>query len=219
MILLLDNYDSFVFNLWRYFERLGQTTRIVRSDAIDLAGVRELAPAAVVISPGPCSPNEAGASLDIVRDCHRELPILGVCLGHQAIAQSLGGRVVRAPFPMHGRASAILHDGCGVFAGIASPTEVCRYHSLVVDEASLPPELRVTARASDGVVMALEHRDYPVVGVQFHPESILTAAGYPLLANFLRLAGLEPREPAPTLASELEKPSPVYEAPTRPVTF
>jgi anthranilate synthase/aminodeoxychorismate synthase-like glutamine amidotransferase len=220
MILLIDNYDSFVFNLARYFSRLGQATRVVRNDAIDVAGVRALRPAAVVLSPGPCTPQETGCSLDLVRQLHGELPILGVCLGHQTIAAALGGRVVRAREPMHGRASAVLHDGRGLFASLPNPLTACRYHSLVVEEDSLPPTLEVTARTADGVVMALAHRSYPVFGVQFHPESILTEAGYPLLANYLRLAGLTLPEPLPSLADERPQPREVpLQFPAVPVSY
>jgi len=190
VILLIDNFDSFVYNLARYFQRLGQGTHVVRNTAIDAAGVLALGPDAIVLSPGPCTPQQAGCSLELVREFHSELPILGVCLGHQAIAEALGGRIVRAREPMHGRTSTIRHDGRGVFAGLSQPIVGCRYHSLVVEEASLPEELEVSARADDGTVMALRHRELPLVGLQFHPESILTDVGYPLLAAFLRQAGL-----------------------------
>lgn len=219
MILLLDNYDSFVFNLARYCERLGQNTRVVRSDAIDAEGVLRLAPAAVVLSPGPCTPAEAGCSLDVVRRCTGRLPILGVCLGHQAIGAAFGGRVLRAPEPMHGRSSPILHCGRGVFTGIPSPTVACRYHSLVVEEPSLPACLEVTARTADGVVMALAHRDFPVIGVQFHPESVLTEAGYQLLANFLQMAGCPASVDLPQMSSERDGPPAPYVLPAGPVTF
>ena len=220
MILLIDNYDSFAHNLARYFARLGLPVRVVRNDAIEVDEVRRMGPVAVVISPGPCTPSEAGVSLAIVRELHASLPILGICLGHQAIAAALGGRVVRAPEPVHGRTAAVLHGGEGVFAGLPSPLVVCRYHSLVVEEATLPRELRVTARTDDGVVMAIEHRTLPVVGLQFHPESILTDHGYELLAAFVRRAGLPVGEPLPALASEL-RPSAAseYPLPQRPVTF
>ena len=201
MILLIDNYDSFVFNLARYFERLGQQVCVVRNTAIDVAGVRAARPDVLVLSPGPCTPREAGCSLDVVRQLHAELPILGVCLGHQTIAEALGGRVVRADEPVHGRTSPIRHDGRGVFAGIPNPITGCRYHSLVVEEASLPQCLEVSARTDDGTVMALRHRQLPVVGLQFHPESILTETGYPLLAGFLWQAGL-PAAPLPEIESE-----------------
>ena len=203
MILLIDNYDSFVYNLARYFQRLGQATEVVRNTAIDAAGVRARRPEAIVISPGPCTPREAGCSLDVIRAVAGEIPLLGVCLGHQAIAEALGGRVVRAAEPVHGRASRIRHQGRGIFAGLPDPIVGCRYHSLMVDETTLPEELEVTARTEDGLVMALQHRRFPLAGVQFHPESILTDAGYPLLAAFLRLAGLPVPFPLPTLESEL----------------
>ncbi len=204
MILLIDNYDSFVYNLARYLTRLGQETRVVRNDRINVDGIARLNPAAVVLSPGPCTPSEAGCCLDVVRVFTGQLPILGVCLGHQAIAQALGGRVVRT-VPMHGRASAVLHRGTGLFAGLPSPFIAGRYHSLAVEAASLPDALEVTAWTDDGTVMALAHRQAMVQGVQFHPESILTEAGYPLLANFLRMAGLPVAE-IPEHAGELEPP-------------
>lgn len=203
MILLIDNYDSFVFNLARYFERLGQATHVVRNTAIDVAGARRLRPQALVLSPGPCAPQQAGCSLALVRALHGALPILGICLGHQAIAEALGGRIVRAKQPVHGRTSLIYHDGRGLFAGQPSPIAGCRYHSLVVDEATLPDCLEVCARTDDGTIMALQHRRLPVVGLQFHPESILTEVGYGLLAAFLRLAGLPVPDPLPTIAEEL----------------
>jgi anthranilate synthase component II len=195
MILLIDNYDSFVYNLARYFERLGQPTRVIRNTAIDVARVRSLGPAALVLSPGPCTPDRAGCSLELVRQLYAEFPILGICLGHQTIAEALGGRVVRAAEVMHGRSSPVHHNGRSLFAGLPSPMVGGRYHSLVVDEATLPACLEVTARTEDGTIMAVEHRELPVVGLQFHPESILTDCGYRLLAGFLRLAGLAvPRE-------------------------
>ena len=190
MILLIDNYDSFVHNLARYFVRLGCETRVVRNDAIGVDDVARLRPQAIVLSPGPCTPSEAGCSLEIVRRFYREIPLLGVCLGHQAIAAALGASVIRAPQPLHGRTSEIRHDERGVFAKLPNPLTVCRYHSLTVEESSLPAELMVSARTHDGVVMALRHRGLPVVGVQFHPEAVLTQAGLGLLANFLRLANI-----------------------------
>lgn len=218
MILLVDNYDSFVYNLARYFERLGQETLVVRNDAIDADRVRQLAPGALVLSPGPCAPQQAGASLDLVRAFNQELPILGVCLGHQTIAAALGGRVVRSPEPVHGRASEVFHDGCGVFTELPNPLRAGRYHSLVVDPATLPDVFAVTARTADGLVMGLSHRHFPVVGVQFHPESILTDHGYTMLGQFLKMAGLAVPGPSPTMADEhstvISRP-----LPTTPVTF
>ena len=187
MIVLIDNYDSFVYNLARYLMQLGQTTRVVRNDALDLAEIRKLRPAAVVISPGPCTPAEAGCSVAVVQAYGGELPILGVCLGHQAIGVAYGGRVVNAKQPMHGRTSPVRHRCSGLFRGIPCPLTACRYHSLVLDPASLPDCLDVTAWTDDGTVMAIAHRRWPLFGVQFHPESILTEAGYQLLANFLAL--------------------------------
>jgi anthranilate synthase component II len=210
VLLLLDNYDSFVHNLARYFERLGQETLVVRNDAIDAAGIVRLAPQAIVLSPGPCSPSEAGCSLDVVEQLYRDIPILGICLGHQTIGMALGGLVVRATEPVHGRTSPIVHQGRGVFAGLPSPLIACRYHSLVVEEASLPLGLEVTARTTDGVVMAIEHRELPVVGLQFHPESILTDRGYDLLAAFLRRAGLAVTAEPPSIASERVEPRPEF---------
>jgi anthranilate synthase/aminodeoxychorismate synthase-like glutamine amidotransferase len=191
MLLLIDNYDSFVHNLARYFERLGQVTHVVRNDAIDVGAVRELRPSAIVLSPGPCTPREAGVSLELVRELHAQTPILGVCLGHQVIAEALGGRVVRASVPVHGQASVIQHCGSGLFDGLPSPMRVGRYHSLVAEPTSLVKPLRPTAWTTDGVVMALEHCTLPLFGVQFHPESILTEGGYELLTNFLVIAGLD----------------------------
>jgi anthranilate synthase/aminodeoxychorismate synthase-like glutamine amidotransferase len=220
MILLVDNYDSFVFNLARYFERLRQETVVVRNDATDVSAIRAMRPEAIVLSPGPCTPTEAGCSLEIVRELHEEIPILGVCLGHQTIAAALGGRVVRAAEPMHGRTSAVFHEGSGVFAGLPSPVAACRYHSLVVEESSLPECLQATARTADGVVMALAHRRAPVVGVQFHPESILTEHGYPLLANFLRTAGISVPSPIPAFDEERVHPAGrAIALPDVPITF
>jgi anthranilate synthase/aminodeoxychorismate synthase-like glutamine amidotransferase len=190
MILLIDNYDSFVHNLARYFRLLGCETLVVRNDAIDARQVRDLAPSAVVLSPGPCSPAEAGASLEIVRTLHTEIPMIGICLGHQTIAAALGGRVERAPRPVHGRETLIRHDGRGVFLGVENPLRVGRYHSLTVVGESLPESLVPTAWTDDGVLMAIQHGTLPLVGLQFHPESVLTNSGLVMLSNFLKLAGL-----------------------------
>jgi anthranilate synthase/aminodeoxychorismate synthase-like glutamine amidotransferase len=219
MILLIDNYDSFVFNVARYFERLGQRTMVVRNDAIDAEGVRKLHPAALVLSPGPCTPTESGCSLELVRELHRETPILGVCLGHQTIGQAFGASIVRAGEPVHGRSSPVHHFSSGLFEGLSNPTTACRYHSLIIDRTTLPAELSVTAELEDGVIMAVEHREHPVFGVQFHPESVLTSDGYLLLANFLRLAGCD--VPVNLGALQREKPSPAtsYLPPLTPVTF
>jgi anthranilate synthase/aminodeoxychorismate synthase-like glutamine amidotransferase len=220
MILLVDNYDSFVWNLARYFERLGQQTLVVRNDAIDPRGVEALAPQAVVISPGPCSPSEAGSSVDIVRHLAGTLPILGICLGHQAIGAAYGARIVRAREPIHGRTSPIHHNGRGLFAGLANPLVACRYHSLVVDRGTVPEELEVTAWTADDTVMAIAHRSLLVVGLQFHPESILTDLGYDLLGAFLRMAGLALPAKTPSIAGErVERPIAASALPTAPVTF
>ena len=191
MVLLLDNYDSFVFNLARYLVELGVETRVIRSDAITVEELRRLAPRAIVISPGPRTPKEAGVSLDVVREFGPSIPTLGVCLGHQVIGEAFGGNVDRSPEPRHGRTSLVRHDGTDLFEGLPDPLRAMRYHSLVVrDDENLPKDLRVTARTESGLVMGLSHRRWPVHGVQFHPESILTDQGHRLLANFLRLAGL-----------------------------
>lgn len=219
MILLIDNYDSFVHNLARYFERLGQKTHVVRNDAVDVAAIAALRPAAMVLSPGPCTPNEAGCSLAVVRHFAGEIPLLGVCLGHQVIAAALGGSVVRATEPVHGRASRIRHGNRGLFADLPDPLVVGRYHSLIVDELSLPDELAVTARTEEGIVMAIEHRRWPLFGVQFHPESILTEHGYELLAAFLERAGIAAAEPLPSIVAERPAAARRVDLPTRPVTF
>ena len=191
MILLIDNYESFVYNLDRYLQRLGQKTLVVRSDAITVEAISRLSLDAIVISPGPKSPDEAGCSMEVVRRLSGHTPILGVCLGHQAIGQAFGGHIVRAQAPMHGKSSVIRHDGSPLFHDIPSRFQVGRYHSLVIEPASLPSTLVATAWADDGTIMAVQHVEYPVFGVQFHPESILTVAGYQVLANFLSLAGLD----------------------------
>ena len=184
-LLLLDNYDSFTWNLAQYFGQLGAEVTVLRNDAIDLAGVRALQPARIVISPGPCAPAQAGVSLQLIRGFAGVVPILGVCLGHQAIGEAFGGEVVRARQVVHGKASAIRHDGRGIFAGMAQNFAAARYHSLAVARASLPDCLEVSAQTEDGEIMGLRHRSLAVEGVQFHPESVLTEAGHQLLANFL----------------------------------
>lgn len=221
MILLIDNYDSFVHNLARYLVRLGAEARVVRNDELSVSEIQRLNPQAIVISPGPCTPAEAGCSVEVVRELYRDVPILGVCLGHQALAAALGGTVVRASAPRHGRTSPIEHDGSGLFAGLPSPLTVCRYHSLVIDEATLPSSLRVTARTPDGVIMAVQHAMAPLFGLQFHPEATLTEHGYEMLANFLRLAGCTVNADAAKLAaSENRSPiTPPYTPPKKPLTF
>jgi anthranilate synthase/aminodeoxychorismate synthase-like glutamine amidotransferase len=219
MILLIDNYDSFVHNLARYLRRLGQETIVVRNDALTPAEAIGREPDAIVLSPGPCTPHEAGCSLDLVRQLAGRVPILGVCLGHQTIAAALGGKVVRGQEPMHGRTSRIRHGATGIFAGLPNPLTVGRYHSLVVDEPSLPRELEITARTDDGIIMALAHHRWPILGVQFHPESILTEGGYTILANFLRLAGIVPPAPLPGMLDERPPTVAAPLVPTGPVTF
>jgi anthranilate synthase component II len=186
MILLLDNYDSFTFNLYQALSELGADVIVRRNDAVTVDEVERLVPTldGIVISPGPCTPSEAGISVPLVRRLAGSVPILGVCLGHQAVGAAFGGTIVRAPRLMHGKVSMIAHDGAGVFTGLPNPFQATRYHSLIVERLTLPPELEVTAEA-DGLVMGLRHRSLPVEGVQFHPESILTPTGNDLLANFL----------------------------------
>jgi anthranilate synthase/aminodeoxychorismate synthase-like glutamine amidotransferase len=187
MILVVDNYDSFTYNLVQYLGELGAELRVARNDALSLAQIEHLRPERIVISPGPGTPDHAGISLALIERFHRSTPILGVCLGHQAIGQAFGGTVARARKQMHGKTSRISHDGNGVFAGLPPDFEATRYHSLVVLESSLPDALEISARAEDGEIMGLRHRRFAVEGVQFHPESILTGQGKALLKNFLAL--------------------------------
>ena len=186
MLLMIDNYDSFTYNLVQYLGELGADVRVYRNDAITLDDVAALAPAQIVVSPGPCTPNEAGISVPLISALAGRIPILGVCLGHQAIGQAFGGRIVRAQRVMHGKLSAVAHDGRGVFAGLPSPLTVTRYHSLAIERASLPACLEVSAASEDGEIMGVRHRELAVEGVQFHPEAILTEHGHALLANFLQ---------------------------------
>lgn len=187
MILLIDNYDSFVYNLARYLEELHQQTKVVRNDALSLNDIKSMAPSAIILSPGPCGPTEAGICLELVQQFQGEIPILGVCLGHQVIAQAFGGRVRRSRQPMHGKASLINHDGNGLFAGLESPIQVGRYHSLSVE---VDDRFQICATSPDDEIMAIAHKDLPVWGVQFHPESILTDHGHDILKNFLKMAGV-----------------------------
>jgi anthranilate synthase/aminodeoxychorismate synthase-like glutamine amidotransferase len=189
-VLVVDNYDSFVYNLVQYLGELGATPLVYRHDALSLAEIRTLRPDAVLISPGPGRPEDAGVSNQVIAELGSEVPVLGVCLGHQCIGQVFGGEVVRAPQVMHGKTSWITHDGAGVFAGLPEPFEATRYHSLVVEREGLPDVLEVTAEAEDGTIMGLRHRELPIEGVQFHPESILTVGGHQLLRNFLDRAGV-----------------------------
>jgi para-aminobenzoate synthetase component 2 len=187
-VLVIDNYDSFVFNVARYFEELGRDIVVRRNDEIDIAAIRRAAPAAIVISPGPGTPREAGISEAVVAQLTGEIPILGVCLGHQAIGEVFGGKIVPAKRPLYGRTSRLVHDGTGLFEGLPQPLVVGRYHSLIVERtAALEAELAIDAVSEEGEIMALSHRSAPVYGVQFHPESILTEFGHALFANFLRL--------------------------------
>ena len=186
MILVIDNYDSFVYNLVQYLGELGQECLVFRNDKVSLLEIKELSPSHIVISPGPCTPNEAGISLELVKNFAGRIPILGVCLGHQVIGQAFGGRVVRAPEPVHGKTSLIYHNQKGVLRDIPSPFEATRYHSLILEKESLPDCLEVTAWTEDEIVMGIKHRDFSVEGVQFHPESILTRYGHKLLENFIR---------------------------------
>jgi anthranilate synthase component 2 len=185
MVLMIDNYDSFTFNLVQYLGELGAQVKVVRNDEIDLDAAARLKPARIVISPGPCTPNEAGISLAAIARFGAGIPILGVCLGHQAIGQAFGGKVVKAKRVMHGKVSSVRHDGKGVFAGIPDGFTATRYHSLAVERESLPGCLEVTAQAEDGEIMGLRHRTLPVEGVQFHPEALLTEHGHAMLKNFL----------------------------------
>jgi anthranilate synthase component 2 len=195
MILVIDNYDSFTWNLVHYLQQLGSEVEVVRNDAIGAGQALSSGAEAFLISPGPCTPNEAGISLELVGACAKAgRPLLGVCLGHQSIGQYFGGQVVRAKELMHGKTCPVIHDGSGVFAGLPSPFIATRYHSLIVPEESLPAELVVNARAPDGTVMGLRHATLPIHGVQFHPESIATEHGHALLANFMRTAGITVKE-------------------------
>jgi para-aminobenzoate synthetase component 2 len=187
MILVIDNYDSFTYNLVQYLGELGAEVYVRRNDQTTLEEIRRLRPERIVISPGPKTPNEAGICLDLIRDFASSKPILGVCLGHQAIGQAFGGKVVRAPQVMHGKTSLIHHDAKGVFAGLPNPFPATRYHSLIVERESLPSCLEISATSPEGLIMGLRHKEMKVEGVQFHPESVLTEAGKQLLANFLRL--------------------------------
>jgi anthranilate synthase/aminodeoxychorismate synthase-like glutamine amidotransferase len=186
MLLMIDNYDSFTYNLVQYFGELGEDVRVFRNDEIDLDRIEELNPQRICLSPGPCSPDQAGITLDVIRRFAGRTPILGVCLGHQAIGQAFGGKVVRSQKVMHGKTSPIEHTGQGVFAGLPMPFTATRYHSLAVERDSVPPELEVSAWTADGEIMGLRHRTLPIEGVQFHPESIATEHGHDMLKNFLR---------------------------------
>jgi anthranilate synthase component II len=188
MLLMIDNYDSFTYNIVQYLGELGEDVRVHRNDKITIAEIEALAPDRIVISPGPCSPEEAGISVEVVRHFAGKIPILGVCLGHQSIGYAFGGRIVRSATLMHGKTSPIHHDGKGLFEGLPNPFAATRYHSLIVERESLPQELEVTAWVAEGEIMGMRHRTLPIWGVQFHPESILTEGGMDLLKNFLRMS-------------------------------
>jgi anthranilate synthase/aminodeoxychorismate synthase-like glutamine amidotransferase len=185
MLLLLDNYDSFTYNLYQYLSELGAEVAVRRNDQVTLDEIEAMQPDSIVISPGPCTPNEAGLSCQVIEAFGPRIPLLGVCLGHQAIGQVYGGHVIRAPEPMHGKTSVIHHQGQGVLRNLPQPFEAIRYHSLIVERSTLPDELEITAETADGLIMGLRHRTHPVEGVQFHPESIMTSVGKDLLRNFL----------------------------------
>ncbi|MFN3584722.1 anthranilate synthase component II [Phenylobacterium sp.] len=191
MILVIDNYDSFTYNLVHYLNELGAETHVVRNDALTAEEALALKPEAVLLSPGPCTPNEAGVCLSLLAAAPADLPILGVCLGHQSIGQAFGGEVVRAKALMHGKTSQVHHNGKGIFAGLKKPFTATRYHSLSIERSHVPPDLEVTAWTDDGEIMGVQHRARPVFGVQFHPESIATECGHELLANFLDIAGVK----------------------------
>ena len=206
MLVIIDNYDSFTYNLVHFLGELGADSRVFRNDAVTPRDVLALEPTGIVLSPGPCDPDRAGICLELVEKAAGSVPVLGVCLGHQSVGQAFGGRIVRASKIMHGKLSAIRNDGTGVFAGLPSEFQATRYHSLVIDRASLPACLRVTAETDNGVVMGVSHIDLPVHGVQFHPESIASEHGHVLLANFLRLTGMDETRPVepPKRAAPLE---------------
>lgn len=189
MILIIDNYDSFVYNLYQYLLELGEKVEVYRNDKITLERINQINPSHIILSPGPCTPNEAGLCLDIINNFGPTIPILGVCLGHQAIGQAYGGKVTRAKKPIHGKESLIHHDGLGVFSQLPQPLKVGRYHSLIVERETLPHSLKISALSQEGEIMGLRHAYYPVEGVQFHPESILTDQGHCLLNNFIKQGG------------------------------
>ncbi len=218
MILVIDNFDSFVHNLARYLRNLGQDVVVLRNDAVTPGDIERLAPQAIILSPGPCTPDASGCCLEVVRRFEMRVPMLGVCLGHQIIAQALGAKIRRVARPIHGRASWVKHDGRGIFHLAPNPLAAARYHSLVVEEASLPECLEASAWC-DGLLMGFRHRNFPLVGVQFHPESILTEHGYLLLANFLRHVVGIPTPPPPRFEQERAPHRPAPPAPSSPVTF
>jgi anthranilate synthase component 2 len=208
MFLLIDNYDSFTYNLYHFLGELGAEFEVRRNDAITVDEIRELNPQGIVISPGPCDPDKAGICLDLVEKLGPSIPILGVCLGHQTIGQVYGGKVVRAPAPMHGKVSEMTHSGVGAFEGLPTPLRATRYHSLIVDAAGWPDVLEPICWSEDGIIQGMRHREHPVWGVQFHPESIASQWGHRMLANFLKMAGFNgaPIQPIETIESRLRSP-------------
>lgn len=186
MLLVIDNYDSFTYNLVQYLGELGQMVHVIKNDELTLDEISEMNPERIVISPGPCTPNEAGVSVDVVKNLGKKIPILGICLGHQSIGQAFGGDIIRAPQIMHGKVSSVFHDGSLLFDQISNPFDATRYHSLVIDPKTIPECLEVTAWTHDDVIMGIEHKDWPIYGLQFHPESILTKVGHDLLNNFIK---------------------------------
>jgi len=207
MFILIDNYDSFTYNLWHFLGSLGVEVVVHRNDQISTDEVMALNPQGIVLSPGPCDPDRAGICLELIERAAGKVPVFGVCLGLQSIGQAFGGKITRGPVPMHGKISPVTHTDKGVFQGLPSPFDATRYHSLVVDRASLPDCLEITAETEDGMIMGLQHRDLPIHGVQFHPESIASEHGHKLLQNFLRISGVnaEPLKPLEQLESELRK--------------
>ncbi|TAL03024.1 MAG: aminodeoxychorismate/anthranilate synthase component II [Rhodospirillaceae bacterium] len=200
--LLIDNYDSFTYNLWHFLSELGADVVVHRNDKITVDACLNAKPAGIILSPGPCDPDRAGICLPLIAAAAGKVPVLGVCLGHQAIGQAFGGKVVRAPLPMHGKVSAIHHTGHAMFKGIPSPFDATRYHSLIVDRATLPADLEITAATNDGLIMGLAHKRFAITGVQFHPESIASQCGHRILRNFLVSTGLDAKpEPAPHKAA------------------
>jgi anthranilate synthase/aminodeoxychorismate synthase-like glutamine amidotransferase len=194
MLLMIDNYDSFTYNLVQYLGEMYDDIRVYRNDTISVDAIRSLAPAGIVVSPGPCTPNEAGISVELIRQLGPTIPTLGVCLGHQSIGQAFGGKVIRAPYLMHGKVSQIHHDGKTIFQNLPNPFTATRYHSLIIERDSCPSELEITAETEDKLIMGVRHREFPIEGIQFHPESILTEAGKVLLGNFVgRLKSGAPR--------------------------
>ena len=196
MLILIDNYDSFTYNLVHFLGELGAESVVIRNDKVTAEEVIAQKPKAIVLSPGPCTPNEAGVCLDLIAKAGATIPLMGVCLGHQSIGQAYGGKVIRAPVPMHGKLSTIRHTGKGIFKGLPQDFEITRYHSLIVERETLPDCLEITAETDDGLIMGLQHTSHPVHGVQFHPESIASEYGHALLANFLELAGITPKRGA-----------------------